>query len=160
MSWNAFMVGDGLVIDERAVRKIGCGHNDAAGSLAVRSSGYIVSCSGSLERRYGFYRDRRFGQQIEKPCEFGLHLGNVAAEIIKNLLRGGRNVFGIGLERSSVGGKVTEACLLGDCQHLALNTFHFAQAKLVYFIGCHVRGGAAIDVMLIALLAIRPGSDC
>src|SRR6476646_11353383 len=107
MSWNTFMVGDCFVIEERAVRKIGCGHHDAAGSLAVRSSSYIVGCRRSLECRYGFYRDRRFGQQIEKPWEFGLHLGNVAAEIIKNLLRGGGNVFGIGLKRSSVGSKIS-----------------------------------------------------
>src|SRR5690349_15855939 len=40
MAWNAFMVGDGFVINKRAIRKIGCGHNNAAGSLAVGSSGY------------------------------------------------------------------------------------------------------------------------
>src|SRR6476646_8896816 len=98
MSWNTFVVGDGLVIDERAVRKIGCGHHDAAGALAVRSSSHIVGCRRSLECRYGFNRDRRFGQEIEKPWEFGFHLGDVAAEIIKNLLCGGGNVFGICLK--------------------------------------------------------------
>src|SRR5689334_12030109 len=87
MSGDAFMVSVCFVIDERAVRKVGCSHNDAAGALAVRSAGDIVSCSGSLERGYGFYRDRRFGQQVEKPGQFGLHLGDVTAEIVKDLFR-------------------------------------------------------------------------
>src|SRR5438309_18955 len=99
MSRDTFMVGNGFIINERAISKVGSGHNNAAGSLAVRSPGYIVSCRSGLECRYGFNRNRRFGQQVEKPWQFRLHLPDVAAEIVKNLFCRLWNVFGIRLER-------------------------------------------------------------
>src|SRR5215831_13931724 len=160
MAGNAFMIGNGFVIDERAVSKVGCSHYHAAGALAVRSARDIVSCRSSLERGYGFYGDRRLGQQVEKAWELGLHLGDVTAEIVKDLLRGGWNVFGIGFERSPESDQVGEAFFFGDHHHFGLDAFHLAQAELVYFIGRHVRGGATVDVILVTLLAIRQRGDC
>jgi len=40
-----------------------------------------------------------------------------------------------------------------------LNTFDFAKAELVYFVRSHMRGGAAIDVILVALLAVWQRRD-
>ncbi len=67
-----------------------------------------MSCRGGLKSGYGFDGDRRLGKKSEKLREFRLHLSNVAAEIVEDLVRGGRNVFGIGFERSPEGGKVGE----------------------------------------------------
>src|SRR5882672_4448030 len=113
MSGDAFVVGYRFVVDKRAFSKIGSGNHDAAGALAVRGAGNVVSCSGGLERGYGFNRDRRLGKQIEKPRKLWLHLGNVVAEIVEDLLRRSRNVLRVGLKRGPERDKIGEASLLG-----------------------------------------------
>ena len=40
-----------------------------------------------------------------------------------------------------------------------MNTLDFAKTELVDFVGGHVRGGAAVDVVLVALLAIGERND-
>ena len=87
MSGNAFVVGDRLVVDQRALREVGGGDDDAAGALAVRSAGDVVGCSGGLEGGYGFDGDRRLGKQSEELRKFRLHLGDVVAEVVEDLLR-------------------------------------------------------------------------
>src|SRR5580704_9029311 len=104
MSGDAFVVGDGFVIDERALSKLGSGHHDAAWAFAVRSAGHVVGCSGGLKGRYCFNGDRRLGKKGEKLRKFRLHLSNVAAEIVEDLIGGGRNVFGIRFEGSPESG--------------------------------------------------------
>src|SRR6185503_1390540 len=94
------------------------------------------------------------------PRKLGLHLRNVAAEVVKNFFCRCGDVFWICLERSPVRSKVGKACLLGDDQHLGLDAFHFVKAKLMYFIGGHVRGSAAVNVILVALLPVRKRGDC
>ena len=159
MAGNAFVIGDGFVIDERAVREIGSGHDDAAGALAVRSAGNVVGCGRRLEGGYGLDRDRRLGQEGEELRKFGLHLGDVMAEVVENLVGGSGNVFGIGFERSAEGGEVGEAFFFGDDRHLGLDALDLAEAELVDFVGRHVRGGAAVDVVLVALLAVGQRGD-
>src|SRR5271155_6217513 len=99
MSGDAFVVGDRLIVDQRALSEVGGGDNNAAGAPAIWRAGNIVGRSGSLECRYGFDGDRRLGKQGEELREFRLHLSDVVAEIVENLVRGGRNVLGIGFER-------------------------------------------------------------
>src|ERR1022692_1605168 len=98
MSRDAFMVSDRLVVDERALGKIRSGNDDAARTLAVGRASDVMSCTSGLERRYGFDGDWRLRKQREELRELGLHLGDVAAEIVKDLVGGSRNVFGIRLE--------------------------------------------------------------
>src|SRR5208283_272259 len=98
MSGDALVVSDCLVVDERAPRKVGGGHDDAAGALAVRSAGNIVGRSGRLKGGYGFDGDRRLRKQGEELRKLRLHLCDVVAEIVQYLLGRGRNIFGIGLE--------------------------------------------------------------
>src|SRR5271157_1442300 len=95
MSGNAFVVGDGFVVDERAVLEVGGGNHNAAGALAVRSAGDVVGGSGGLEGGYGLDRDRRLWKKSEKLRKFRLHLRDVVAEIFEDLVGRGRNVFGI-----------------------------------------------------------------
>ena len=47
----------------------------------------------------------------------------------------------------------------GDDRHLSLNAIDFAQADLVNFVRGQMRGGPAVDVVLVAPLAIGQGSD-
>src|ERR1700691_691198 len=108
MSRNAFVVGDGLVVDQRAFGEVRSGNDDAAGALAVRGAGDVVSCGGGLKGGYGFNRDRRLWKQSEQLRKFRLHLGDVAAEIIEDLLGRGRYVFGIGFEGSPERGQIGE----------------------------------------------------
>src|SRR5208283_3320850 len=98
MSGNAFMVGDRLVIDERALGEVGGSNHDAARALAVRSAGDVVGGSGGLEGGYGLDRDRRLRKKSEKLRKLRLHLRDVVAEIFENLVGRGRNVFGIRFE--------------------------------------------------------------
>src|ERR1700675_88736 len=98
MSGNAFVIGDRLIVDQRAFSEVGSGDDDAAGALAVRRAGNIVGCSGRLEGGYGFYGDWGLWKKSEELRKFRLHLGDVVAEVLENLLRGSRNVFRIRFE--------------------------------------------------------------
>ena len=98
MSGDAFVVGDRLVVDQRALREVGGRNDDAPGALAVRGAGDVVRGSGRLKCGYGFDRDRRLWKKGEELRKLRLHLGDVAAEIVQDLLRRGRDVFGIRFE--------------------------------------------------------------
>ena len=86
MSRNAFVVRSRFVVNERTLGEIGSGDNHTAGALAIGRPGNVVGCRSCLERRDGFDRHRRFRQQGEKLRKFGLHLGDVMAEIVEDLL--------------------------------------------------------------------------
>src|SRR5450759_181945 len=99
MSGDAFVVGDRLVVDQRAVREVGGRNDDAAWAFAVSSTGDVVRRSGGLKCRNGFDRYRRFWKKCEELRKLRLHLGDVATEIHQDLLRRSRDVLGIRLER-------------------------------------------------------------
>src|ERR1700687_226645 len=147
------MVGDRFGIDQCALRKLRHGDDDAAGPLTVRSAGDIVSCSASVERRDRLDSYRRLGEEGEEFGEFGLHLGYVAAKVVENLLRRSSFVFGISFERCAERGEVREALFFCDCGHLGLDAVDFAETELVDLVRSHVGGRAAVDVVLISLLA-------
>src|ERR1700675_972954 len=98
MSGDAFVVGDRLIIDQRALREVGGGDDHAAGTLAVRRAGNVVGCSGGLEGGYGFNGDWRLRKKSKYLRKFRLHLTDVVAEVFENLLGGSRNVFRIRFE--------------------------------------------------------------
>src|ERR1700691_6640493 len=98
MSGNAFVVSDRFVVDERALGEVGSGDNNAAGALAIRGAGDVVSCSSGLKGRDCLDRDRRFREQSEELGKLRLHLGDVVAKIVEDLIGGCRNVFWIGFE--------------------------------------------------------------
>src|SRR5271157_4098932 len=159
MSGDALVVGDRLVVDERALGEVGSGDDDAAGALAIRRAGDVVGCSGGLEGGYGFDGDRRLRKKSEKLREFRLHLGDVVAEIFEDLLRRGGNVFGIGFERGPERGQVGEALLFGDSSHLGLDTVDLAEAELMNLVRRHAGSRPGIDVVFIALLSIWQRGD-
>src|ERR1022692_673049 len=98
MSGDAFVVRNGLVVDERAVREVGSGDDDSTGALAIRSAGNVVGRGSGLEGGYRFDGHRRLRKKGEELRKLRLHLRDVAAEIVEDLLGGRRNVFGIGFE--------------------------------------------------------------
>ncbi len=159
MSGDTFVVGDRLVVDERALCEVGGGNDNAAGALAVRSAGDVMGCIGRLEDRYGLDGHRRFGKQVEEPRKLRFHLGDVVAEIVEDLFRGGRSVFGIGFEGSPERGKIGKALFFGDHHHLGLDAVNLAEAELMYLVGRHVRGGPAVNVILVAFLALWQRGD-
>ena len=55
-------------------------------------------------------------------------------------------------------GQVRETLFLGDYRHLRLDALDLAETQLVDLVGGHVRGGAAVNVVLVALLAVRQRS--
>src|SRR6266404_227126 len=106
MSGDAFVIGDRFVVDERAFRKVGGGDDNATGALAIWRASDVMRCGGGLKGGNGFDRHRRFREESEEFGKFRLHLGNVAAEIVEDLICGSWNVFGICFERRAEGGKV------------------------------------------------------
>jgi hypothetical protein len=108
------MIGNGFVVDECALRKVGGRHDHAAGTFAVGRAALVVRGHGRLEFRDGFDGDRRAGNEAEQVGQPGLHLRDVAAEIIDDLLRGRRDVLGVGLERIAECRPVRKALLARD----------------------------------------------
>ena len=154
MSRNALMIGRGLIIDQPAMRKIGRGDADASRTLAVGRAGLIVRGGARLKRRNGFDRHRRAGNVAEQFRQLRLHLRDVLAEIIENLLGRSRDVLGIGLQRIAERGDIVEALLARDDQHFAFDAIDLAQADRVNLVrGQGADGGAAADVVEVALLA-------
>src|SRR5450631_1849695 len=98
MAGYAFVICDGFVIDERALRKVGHSDDHAAGAFAVRRAGLVVRGVRRLKSRHSLNGDRRAGNEAEKIRELWLHLRDVLAKVIDDLLRGGRLVLGVGLE--------------------------------------------------------------
>src|SRR5271155_1651907 len=105
MSWNSFVVGDGFVIDERALGEVRGGNNYATGPLAVGGSSDVVSRRCGLEGGYRFDGDWRLGKKCKELRELWLHLRYVVAEIVEDLFGRSRNVFGIGLKRGAERGQ-------------------------------------------------------
>src|ERR1700722_12505155 len=101
MSGDAFVVRDRFVVDQRALLELGCRHHDAARTLAIRSTGYVVSSSGRLKGRDRFDANGRLRKESEELRKLGFHLRDISAEIVEDLLRRGRNVLGIGLQRGA-----------------------------------------------------------
>src|SRR5579859_1011592 len=155
---NAFMVRNRFVVDQRALGELGGCHHHATRTLAVRSARDIVRGGRGLERRNRLDRHRRFREEREQVRKLGFHLRNVVPKVVQNLIRGRGYVFGVGLQGRTKRSQVRETLLLGNYQHLRLDTFDFTQAQLVDFVGVHVRGGAAINIVLVALLPVRQRS--
>src|ERR1035437_6488153 len=65
MSGNAFVIGDSLIIDQRALRKVRGRDHHAARPLAVGRPGYVMGCRSGLKCRNGFHGNRRLGQKSE-----------------------------------------------------------------------------------------------
>ena len=99
MSRDALVIGGGLIVDQPAMREIGRGDADPSRTLAVGRAGLIVRGGARLKRRNGFDRHRRAGNVAEQFGKLGLHLRDVLAEVIQNLLGRSGDVLGIGLQR-------------------------------------------------------------
>src|SRR5260370_33306769 len=95
MAGDAFVVGDGFVVDERALGEVGGGDDDAAGTLAVRRTGDVVGGSSGLKSGYGFDGDWRLREECEEGREVRLHLGDVGAGGVEGFVCGGREGFWI-----------------------------------------------------------------
>src|ERR1035441_7915272 len=66
---------------------------------------------------------------------------------------------GIRFERCAERGKVGEALLLGDNHHLGLDAVDLAETELVDLVWRHAGGGPRVNVVFVALLAIRERRD-
>src|SRR5258708_38284108 len=118
MSRNPFVVGDRLIIDQRALCEVGSRDDDAAGALTVRRAGDVVGCCGGLEGGYGFNRDWRLRKKSEELWKFRLHLGDIVAEVFEGLLRGSRKGFRVRFEGGPGSREVGEPLFLGHSDHL------------------------------------------
>ncbi len=86
MSRNTLVVRRGFIVDQRTLGKIRRGHYDTAGPFAVRRTGLVVGGHGRLEVGDGFHGDRRAWNEAEQLGQLRLHLGNVLAVVVDDLL--------------------------------------------------------------------------
>ena len=71
MSGNAFVISRRLVVDQRALGEVGGGDHDAAGTLAVRRAGDVVSCGGSLKGGMASTVTGDLGSRVKSCGSFG-----------------------------------------------------------------------------------------
>jgi hypothetical protein len=98
VAWNALMVSNGFVVNERTIGKFGGSHYDAARTLAVGSARDIVRCGRGLERRDSLDGYGRLREESEELGKHGFHLSDVVTKVVQDLVRGRGYVFGIGLQ--------------------------------------------------------------
>ncbi len=159
MAGDAFVVGDGLVFEQGAVGEVAGGDADAAGAFAVGCAGLIVGGVGGLEDGNGFDGDGAAGDEGEELREFGLHLRDVAAVVVEDLLGGGGDPLGIVVDGGAEGGQILEARIVGEARHLGGDAGDFVEAESVDLFGREVCGGAAEDVVLVALRSVGQRGD-
>src|SRR5579872_5962061 len=95
---HALVVSDRLVVDQRSLGKVRSGDDNARRALSVGCADHVVRRGSGIEIWNGFDGNWRFRKQAEQFGQFSLHLRNVMAEVIENLLGRSWNVLGIGLQ--------------------------------------------------------------
>src|ERR1700730_8538796 len=135
MPGYALVIRNGLVVDQRAVGEMRSGHYHSARSLTIRRTGLIVSSHRRLEIRDGFDGDRRARDVAKQLRQLWLHLCDVLAKVLEDLICGDRAVAGVGLERFPIRRKVGKAFMMRNDQHVSLDSLDLAQTDLVYLVG-------------------------
>ena len=82
---NSLVIGDSLIVDERALAEIRNCHNYPAWSFAIGCACLVVSGIAGLEIRHRLHGDRRARHNAKQLRQLGLHLRDVLAEILDNL---------------------------------------------------------------------------
>ena len=155
MSGDAFVVGDRLVVDQRALCEVGGGDDDAAGALAVRSAGDVVGCSGGLESGYGFDGDRRLGKQGEELREVWAPSGRCSGGRSSRICSEEVGMYlGFVLSEARKEARSAKPSFLAMARHLGLDAVDLAETELVDLVRRHVGRGPGVDVVLVALLAV------
>src|SRR5260221_3797173 len=104
-----------------------------------------MTCRSSLEGRDRLDSYGRLREKSEELGQFGLHLGNVAAKVVENLLSGGGVVFRVNLERCAERSEIREGLLFRGHRHFALDAVQFAEDELVDLVPAQFGGRAARD---------------
>src|SRR5258707_14283418 len=103
-----------------------------------------MTCRSSLEGRDRLDSYGRLREKSEELGQFGLHLGNVAAKVVENLLSGGGFGFRISLERCGEKGEIREALFFRHHRHFAPGAVGIAKAALVDLVRAHMGCLAAV----------------
>src|SRR5262249_12797150 len=114
MTGYALVIGNGFIIDQRALRGIRDRNNDAARTFSVRRALDIMGCGGFGEIGNRFHSYRRFRQQSEQLRKLWLHLIDVVLVVIQNLLLPGRLPLGIVVDRVAKAGQILVSLALGE----------------------------------------------
>jgi hypothetical protein len=93
MARDALVIGLRLVAEEFSVGIVGSRNDDASRPSAIRGAKNIVSGIVRLGGRHSFHSQRGFREYSEEFRQARLHLANVAAEIVDDLVRRVRYVL-------------------------------------------------------------------
>src|ERR1700675_3749477 len=160
MPGYALVIRNSLVVDQRAVGEMRSGHYHSARSPTIGLASLIVSSHRGLEIRDGFDGDRRARNVAKQLRQLWLHLCDVLAKVLEDLVCGDRPVSGVGLERFPIRREVGKAFMMRNDQTLRVGPVERAQTDLVYLVGSQrADGGAAMDVVEIALLTTGQRSN-
>ena len=160
VSWYAFVIRHGLIVNQRTVSEIGRCDTDPARPLAVRGARLVMGGVRALEIRNGF--DRHGGPRniAEQFRQFRLHLRDVLAKVIQNLLSRGRNVLRICLQRVAKRSQIGKTLPMRYDQHVGLDALDLLEPDLVNLIRAQrADRSTAADVVHIALVAAGQGGD-
>ena len=109
---------------------------------------------GGLEGGDGLDGDRAAGDEGEELGKLRLHLRDVAAVVVEDLLGRGGAPLGIAVDRGAEAGEVCEASFIGERGHLGGDAGDLVEADGMDLFGREVCCGAAEDVVLVALCAV------
>ena len=110
---------------------------------------------GGLEGRDRFNGDGAAGDEGEELRQLGLHLRDVAAVVVEDLLGGGGGPLGSVLMEARKAARSLNPALWASVGHLGGDAGDLVEAEGVDLVWGEMRGGAAEDVVLVALLRRR-----
>src|ERR1700693_1503532 len=152
MSGYALVIRNGFAVDQRAVGEMRSGHYHSTRSLTIWRASLIVGSHRRLEIGDGFDGDRRARDVAKQLRQLWLHLCDVLAKVLEDLVCGERPVSGVGLERLPIRREIGKAFMMRNDQHVRLDPVDLAQTDLVYLAGSErADSGAATNVVEIAL---------
>ena len=117
MTWNAFVVSHGFVVNQRSRSRVGHGHDDAAGPFPIRRATDVMGGRGFGEIRDRFHGYRRCRQQPEELRQLRLHLVDVFLKVIHDLLLAFRLPIRVGVDRFAEAGEILLSLGLCELSH-------------------------------------------
>ena len=129
MPRDTFVVSLSLIAEQSSMRIVGSGDDDASRPGSIRSTENIMSGIVGLGSRRGFHRQRRFRKHAEEFRQTWLHLANIAAEVLDDLIRRFRYVFRIAIERGAKAAQISVACFDREIGEQAIDSFDLSKSE-------------------------------
>src|SRR5208283_3765115 len=162
MAGDTFMVGLRLVAQQFSMRIVGGSNDDASWPGSIRGAENVVSEIVGLGGRRSFDSQRGFREHSEEFRQAWLHLADVAAEILYDLIRRFRYVFRIAIERGTKAAQAFVARFESKIGEQTASSFDLSKPERVNLRRRHICGGLLSNCLLVPSSTVRQAvqSDC